>query len=347
LRLGIRGALSDSWCYSIKTVSGNNTATFIDSDNRIRLIETSLTWHGPSFPHVRFGLFRPPAGEEAIGMIPPCHYINPTNMSNLLVQERFFESDGSDPRDENQPVLCSCCRDIGVMVFDEYLWQRWEFSYALMLANGHGLSLNDNNDNPDFYGFIGVERLFNDARGIKRQGWKLFAWWQEGQRTLKVGVDHASRHFRRCRYGVGTTLHWKRWRFESEVVKADGMIPMGTDGSAVPGSVSNNGLLVAGYNLYPEEQALGWYADIGFSLTSKLALNCRYDRIDLSTESDLKRELSSWTLGLQYFLRSNVQVKMTYEFRHGEAPHEANASAGSQILDELTDVYAVQLVCRF
>ena len=49
-------------------------------------------------------------------------------------------------------------------------------------------------------------------------------------------------------------------------VKAEGMIFDGADGGAVPGTISNNGKLVASYNVLPDNEADGWYVDGGYTL---------------------------------------------------------------------------------
>lgn len=347
LQIGVRGALGNDIAYSFKTISGNNTASRIDEGNRIRLIESSVTFSQIPGARIRLGMFKTPGVEESLGFVPPCNYINLTSMTNMLMQERFFEADGSDPLDENAPLVAGCCRDIGLMVFDSFQMQQWELSYAAMLANGRGLKLNDNNDNADLYLYVAAERLRGVGKGVQREGWKLFGWYQDGQRTLEVGIEHDERVFRRCRYGIGTTLLWQGLRIESEIVKADGMIFTGIDGGAVAGTVNKSGNRIAGYNMAPEDQALGWYFDIGCRLFPKCWLNARYDRLDLATESNQEREFKTLTLGLSYHFSRQVRGKLTYEIRDGEAPQQLDSSASNQILDKLPNRFAAQLLYLF
>ena len=347
LQLGVRGALTDKINYSFKNISGNNTATRIDDHNRIRLIEGSITFNHIPGARVRLGMFKTPAVEESLGFVPPCNYINLTNATNMLMQERFFDSDGSDPNDVNNPGVSGCCRDIGVMVFDSFDFKPWELTYALMLANGHGLNLQDDNDNPDLYLYLAAERLRGVGKGVQREGWKVFAWYQEGQRSLDVGITHQERVFRRCRYGVGTTLLWQNLRVESEIIKADGMIFAGTDGGAVPGTVSNNGNSVAGYNVFPEDQALGWYFDVGVQIFPKFWLNARYDRLDLGTETSAERQFKTLSLGVLYRFSKNLRGKLTYEIRSGSAPRQSDSSVTNTILDDLPNRFAAQILYLF
>jgi len=347
LQLGIRGAVTDKINYSLKTISGNNSASRIDDHNRIRLIESSVTLNHLPGARIRIGMFKTPAVEESLGFVPPCNYINLTNMTNMLMQERFFDADGSDPTDVNAPGVAGCCRDIGLMVFNTFNFKPWELTYAAMLANGHGLNLQDDNDNPDLYLYLAAERLRGVGKGTRRQGWKLFGWYQEGQRSLDVGINHTERVFRRCRYGVGTTLLWQNLRIESEIIKANGMIFAGTDGGAVPGTVSNNGLSVSGYNVLPEDQALGWYFDIGCEIVADFWLNARYDRLDLGTETSSEREFKTLSLGVLYRFSSTLRGKLTYEIRSGEAPHQNDSSVSNRILDDLPNRFSAQLLYLF
>lgn len=347
LQLGICGALTDDIAYSVKTISGNNVVTGIDDGNRIRVVESSLTFNYIPGARLRVGLFKAPGAEESLGFLPPCFYINLTNMTNMLMRERFFKADGSDPSDDNSPTFIGCCRDIGLMFFDAFRVAQWELSYAAMLANGHGMRLHDDNDNPDAYLYLSAEYLFNAGKMIHRQGWKLFGWYQDGQRSLEVGLPHDEKEFRRCRYGVGTSLLWRDFRFTCEMTKADGMIFSGTDAGSIPGSVSNNGQLVSSYNVCPEDQALGWYIDCGYQLLPKFWLSARYDRLDLNTETALEREFETVTLGVLYQFNRHIRGKLNYEFRHGCAPYEQTTSVANQILADLPDRFSAQLLYMF
>jgi len=125
------------------------------------------------------------------------------------------------------------------------------------------------------------------------------------------------------------------------------MIVAGVDSSAIPGSLSNDGTRVANYNVYPEEQALGWCLDAGYQLLPQLWLNLRYDRLDVLTESVAERQMKTLTLGISYWFNKHLQGMVNYSFQSGRAPYMADASLCNQILDETNDVYAAQLLCHF
>lgn len=347
LQLAVRGALSDDLSYCLKTVSGNNSVTGIDDGNRLRIVESSVTINSIPYARIRIGLFKAPGAEESLGFVPPCDYINFSGMTNMLMQERFFKADGQDPTEENNPLIAGCCRDIGVMVFDAIQLNHWELSYAVMLANGYGMRLNDNNSNPEGYAYLSAEYLFGAGKRVHRQGWKVFAWCQEGQRTLDVGLNHDKQDFRRARYGGGTAFLWEKIRFSAEMIKANGMIFSGTDFNAPAGTVSNDGLSVSSYNIRAEDQGLGWYVDLGYNVLPKLWLNARYDRLNLNTESMAKKEFETLTVGMLYQFSRHIRAKVNYEFRHACAPNQDTASAVNQILDDLPDRFSAQLLYLF
>lgn len=347
LQLGVRGAVTDTFSYSLKTISGNNSVTGVDDGNRLRIIESSVTINSIPHARIRIGLFKAPGAEESLGFVPPCDYINLTSMSNMLMQERFFDADGQDPTEENNPVIAGCCRDIGVMVFDAFHLNQWELSYAVMLANGYGMRLNDNNNNPEGYVYLSAEYLFGVGKKKHRQGWKFFSWYQEGQRTLEVGLAHDEQEFHRSRYGAGTALLWQNVRFGAEIIKADGMIFAGTDFNAPVGTVSTSGLKVSSFNIRPEDQALGWYVDFGYRVMPKLWLNARYDRLDLITETMAEKEFETVTLGVLWQVSRHIRAKVNYEFRHACAPEQQTTSVVNQIFDDLPDRFSAQLLYLF
>lgn len=347
LQGGFRGALNDAWGYSVRGVTGNNIATRGEHDNALMLVEASVTWNTPAGPHVRVGMFKTPGSEESLAFAPPGNYINLTNVTNMLVQERFFRSDGSAVTHSNNYITCSCCRDSGIMLFDAIRYQQWEFTYATMLGRGYGLGHSDPNSNPDLYLYLAAERVFNSGVGMWRQGWKMFAWSQHGERTLYVGVMQRKVDATRERYGVGTTLLWHRWRLGAEFVRASGVIFMATDGGAIPGAISNNGTMVASYNLFHDDKGYGWYIDAGYELVPGLWGCVRYDEVRFGTESAAERELGSLTLGLQYYITAALQLKVNYEFRSGAARRQSKDSVTNLNMDAMPDRYGAQVVWRF
>lgn len=346
-QFGVRGALGDDWNYSLRGVTGNNIATRGQHDNGVMLVEASLTWSVAPGIRIRAGMFKTPGSEESLAFAPPGNYINLTGATNMLIQERFFRADGTSPEHANNYSTCSCCRDSGIMLFDALRLDSWEFTYALMLGRGYGLGYSDPNSNPDLYLYAAAERLFGAGRGRWRQGWKVFAWSQHGQRTLRVGFMQKKHDASRKRYGIGTTFLSERWRLNAEFIRAKGMIFTGSDAGAVPGAVSNDGNLVSSYNVLVDERAYGWYVDGGYEFIPGLWGCLRYDEVRYATRSVAEQELCTLTLGLQYYINPKLQIKANYAFRTGSARRQPSDSVTNQNMENIPDNWGVQLVWAF
>jgi len=124
---------------------------------------------------------------------------------------------------------------------------------------------------------------------------KLTGWYQDGERELRIGAQQKTETFDRKRYGLGTVFRRGPWHVAGEWVKADGMIFNGTDGGAVPGSVGNQGNVIAGFNVLPDDDADGWYLDGGYRLFDKWELRARYDRLNRGTnEKEVERRFETF-----------------------------------------------------
>lgn len=341
-RLGVRGSVpnSEKVNYMLSGEFGNNSVTKA-SGGAARLFDASITVNlAPAF-RVRAGQFKYPAGEEALAAAFMRDYINLTGVTGQLVNEKFYSGDGSEPLSANAPDGGpSSFHDTGVQLFG-ILPGEWEHSYAVMFGNGNGMVRTDANDNKELYLYWATERVFG-GKGGYRQGWKLFAWHQSGERTL------GDTDYDRKRSGIGTTLRKGPYRFAAEYVAADGMIGSGTDGGAIPGSYNNAGTAVSSYNLLPEDKADGWYLDVGYRLNPGWELDLRYDQLNRATDTDTgERRFTTLTLGTQYFINKTTRLMANYEFREAEAPGLDSSAAANQILDELDDRLSVQLQVAF
>lgn len=347
-RLGARGAIPQQpqINYFLLVEFGDNGLTNADSGSA-KLTDASVTLNYLPGARIRAGQFKMPIGEEGWQAIGVINYVNYTSVTSQLVLERFFDSaDGFEGNPANAfNGATSGFRDIGIQVFDAFRVGKWEHSYAAVVANGNGIARSDNDDNKDVYLYGSTERIFA-GKGGRRQGAKLFGWWQDGERTLDAGPQQGE--FDRTRYGVGATLRLGKWRASSEYIKADGMIFTGADGGAVPGSVSNDGTRVASFNIAPEEEADGYFFDVGYRILPKLELDFRYDRLNRATEDEsAERRFDTFTLGFQYFLHKNTRITVNYEFREAEAPNLAGDAPPNQILDEIDDRFGAQVLVFF
>ncbi len=349
-RIGVRGVampLDSNVNYFFLAEFGNNGIT-AGGGGAVKLTDASVTFNHMKGARIRIGQFKTPGSEEGLQAIHVFDYINFSNATNGLLLERFFNSDGSTQVGANKPNgSVSAFRDIGIQMFETFKVNNWEHSYAIMVGNGNGINRNDNNDNKELYAYWSSELVYG-GKGPRRQGMKLFAWYQDGQRTLAAGPSQTVQNFDRMRSGLGFTYRKGKHRAAAEYINADGMIFTGTDGAALPGAVSNNGALTASWNMATKGKADGWYVHYGFAPTPKWEIDFRYDVYNRLTNSTLgERKFDTATLGLQYFFNKKTRVTINYEFRNADAPGYAGSSPVNQILDSLDDRVSFNVLAIF
>jgi len=349
-RLGVRGTafpLDNRVNYFFLVEAGRNGITkFGDA---VSLTDASITLNHIKYARLRVGQFKYPGSEEGLQAIHVFDYINFTNVTNFLMLERFFDSDGSVPgMDPNKPNgSVGAFRDLGIQLFDTLHVGDWEHSYAFMIGNGNGINRGNDNGKYNYYVYLSSEKVFG-GKGPRRQGWKLYGWFQTGQRTLRAGPDQEKQDFDRTRWGFGSTFRKDKWRAGAEVIFADGMIFNGTDGAAVPGSLNNKGTAVASWNVLPEDKAWGFYVDLGYRVHPKVELDIRYDYLDRATETDAnERVFQTVTFGAQYFFNKKVRMLVNYELRMADAPQLDGSSVPNRILDEMDNRLSAQVLAVF
>jgi len=217
-----------------------------------------------------------------------------------------------------------------------------------MVGNGNGISGTNNNSSMDRYGYFSAEKVYA-GKGPRRQGLKMFAWGQMGERDLIVSDDTSASSFDRNRYGLGVTFRKSRWRASAEYLIADGMILNGTDGGARVGAMNNAGDERASFNMEPEEEADGYYLHFGAEVVkSRLELDIRYDTLNRATKTAAdESKFETITLGAQWFFDLKNRITLNYEIRSAEAPNQASSSGSNQILDGMDDRISLQLTSIF
>lgn len=352
-RIGVRGTgfpLDSKVNYFILTEFGNNAITNWGSDGP-QVSDASITLNHFKGARIRIGLFKTPGGEEMIEGIPVINYINFTNFANQQLLERIVNEDGSrpsaDPKfDGNMFEGAGAFRDVGIQIFDAFRQGDWEHSYAVMIGNGNGIELSDRDNDKDLYLKWSSELIFNNSKGPRREGLKLFAWYQDGERTLDYVDGVAGKQtFDRTRWGLGTTYNKDKWRARAEYYKAEGMIFCCTTGGQAPGKDGNT----ASYTIEENEEADGWYVDVGYKIMPNLELDLRYDTLNRATNNtnNAERELSTTTLGLQYFFNKKTRLTFNYEFRSFEAPNFPDSAPPNLIADSIDDRWGLQLTAIF
>ncbi len=128
--------------YFLLAEFGNNGITTGKGASQGQLTDASVTLNYIPGARVRAGLFKTPGSEEGLQAAFVANYINFSNATDRLLLERDFEYEsGNTERDG--PV--GAFRDTGVQVFDTFNLGGWDTSYAVMIGNGSGLAVTNNN----------------------------------------------------------------------------------------------------------------------------------------------------------------------------------------------------------
>ena len=312
-RIGVRGTglpLDSKVNYFILAEFGNNGITAPGGYNPA-LTDASITLNHIPGARVRSGMFKYPGAEEGLQAIHVFDYINFTSVTNQMLLERFpQEGDTNAPPtptpDANMAQYSrsvGAFRDVGVQVFDAFKVNNWEHSYAIMMGNGNGLNFGDNDDNKDLYLYLSTERIFG-GKGGRREGAKMFAWYQDGKRT---NANDRTQEQDRTRAGLGVKYLKKPFRVTAEYMQGEGMI---FQGQHRPLHIYNN-LDAAGYYLEG-----GWYI-----ANTKWELDLRYDSYTreenhpTSNKGVDESTADTITVGTQYHFNKKTRVNAEYASR--------------------------------
>lgn len=365
-RIGVRGAnfpLDGKTNYFILAELGNNGITY-PGGSFVRLTDASITLNHVPGARVRLGLFKTPGAEEGLQAIHVFDYVNFTSVTNQLLLERFqtqanvtqFRADGrpgalgtTNPgavqlNAFDRPV--GAFRDVGIQVFDTFERQDWEHSYAVMVGNGNGLNMSDDNDKKDLYVYWSSEKVFG-GKGPRRPGLKMFAWYHAGKRSFDSDGDGVAELHDRKRMGLGAKYLKKPFRVTAEYMQGEGMIFMGpnrpdfairTPDSTVVDSLSN------GVN----GEANGWYVEGGWYIPgTKWEIDARYDVYNRLTDQQFEMEFATATIGAQYHINKKTRINMEYSFRDFEAVNFASDAGPNTNLDGVKGRAAIQVTAIY
>lgn len=370
-RIGVRGTgfpLDGDVNYFMLAEFGNNGIT-APGDRNVRATDASITLNQIPGARIRMGLFKYPGAEEGLQAIHVFDYINFTTVTNQLLLERFPNREQT----ANNPAVTlpapeqlggfeksvGAFRDVGVQVFDTFRMADWEHSYAVMYGNGNGLNFGDNDDNKDVYLYWSSEQVFG-GKGGRRQGMKLFAWSQTGQRYLDNTADatHNPTEFDRDRSGVGIKYLRRPWRVSAEYMKGEGMIFVGPD---KPSFYVNDaaGAVAQDVGNGATGEADGYYVEGGWYIPkTKWEIDLRYDVYNRLTDDtpfsagpnlgkSFEFEFKTLTLGAQYHINKKTRVNMEIADRSAEAVDWAAGDGPNDNLDGVDKRFAVQLTHIF
>ncbi|MEH6503521.1 MAG: porin [Cycloclasticus sp.] len=360
-RIGLRGvatAIDDKINYFLLAEFGRNGITYPNNSDFVSLTDASLTFNHIKGARIRAGLFKTPGAEEGLQAIHVFDYVNFTTVTNQLLLERhpnkrYTANIGAQPLSGKEfygfEESVGAFRDVGVQVFDAFkVGEGWELSYAAMYGNGNGLNFNDNDDNKDVHLYLSAEKIFG-GKGPKRNGVKVFAWSQDGERTADLSDDstHNPEEYDRERRGLGIKYINKPWRFTAEYMEGDGMIFLGPHNPNFSQGKSN-GNPNAGAGVGAKGEAEGYYVEMGYRIPkTKIELDLRYDNYVRMKGDMFETEFDKITVGAQYFFTKTIRVALNYEKSDAEATKFAGGAGPNAQLDGVDDRIAIQVTAIF
>jgi hypothetical protein len=310
---------------------------FGDRARAIALDHLSVTFNHLPGARIRAGLFKTPGPEEALQGVHTLDYIELTDFVAREVLERFVKGAAKPAGSPTSPELgkaensaygINAVRDWGVQVFDSFVQEQWDLSYAVMLGRGEAISETGGfNDPPELYLYAAAEHQLPGGWGVRKHGIKMYGWYQHGQRQFSS--DPQDKDYDRTRYGIGTRLlsgipgSTFKARLGVELMQADGMIFFAPAGGVADGNIDNGNLQIAAED---GNKARGLTVDLGFLPNNKWQFDLRYHRHDLLYDTAAtvnpgnERELTEITLGLNYHFSRKLRLTVNYIFRDVEAP---------------------------
>lgn len=387
-RIGVRGTgfpLDSKVNYFALLEMGNNGIT-AGNGAFARLTDASITLNHIPGARIRAGLFKTPGSEESLQAVHVFDYINFSEATNGLLNERvpskafvacpavtipptpstttpvcnaatgnvgpFTEAQlqsGAKLNATSGPV--GAFRDVGVQVFDAFnVGNNWELSYAAMIGNGNGIEFSNSDGEYDKYLYLSAEKLFGKGVGGRVEGVKVFGWGQWGSRQIDITNDTIAnlRTYDRNRAGLGVKYLAKPFRATAEYITADGMIWTGPD---KPNYYFTNN---TAHGNGADAKASGWYVEGGWYIpNTKFELDARFDTMTRLEDRVNQHTFDKWTLGVQYHFNPKTRVTLNYEIRDfkcdsGVAPcTAAGAGTPNYNLDGVDNKVGVQLTAIF
>jgi len=342
VRLGARGLVEPDINYEVVGEYGANALTTkAESEYNVELAEGSVTLNHIPGMRVRLGLFKVPGPEEALRTA--IDYVNFTNVTFRLINYQPVKRNNDYTSLKGIPVDTKtgvrAFRDTGIQLFDAFRFGNQEFTYAAMIANGSSINEIDDNRNKAFYARLQWSWIFDDVVGYydtARQDLSTFAWYQQGDQEF----DGDS--YKTVRQGLGFSYVKQPYHLTAEYMWGDGMIVLPSTFRDAPGLV------------FPDSQneGRGWYVDGGLFVTRNIALEARYDVLELlPNDSQMETTLKTITLGAQYYFSKRNRISLNYEFRNYDlaavpvTPTFQNAT--NQLSSAIDDRLAIQYTLRF
>lgn len=336
-RPGVRGVIpgtDDKINYFALAELGNNGLT---RENPAVITDASVSFNYIPGARVRVGLGRLPLGEEAMLGEPAMDYINFSNVTDSLLNERFVIPYTSTRT--HSPVLgvqlqqskvtgaVGAFRDVGIEVYDWFKNEQWEYAYGLMASQGNGVNFdrNTNSGNRDVTGRLQASYIFA-GKGPKREDATIYAWRQTGDRS------YSGTNYNRIREGFGGKYLQGSLRLSGEYIRGKGMIYVGNNPPfkdiGAPAFEPVDQLAVESSN-----ESKGYYLDMGWKFDPQWEADLRYDILDKMSNSEFDERISTtWTIGGQYFYSPALRFVVNYEIRKIIVPNlNATGTTGTLV----------------
>jgi len=363
-RIGVRGTgmpLDSNVNYFFLVEFGNNAITN-PGGAFAKITDASVTLnHLKEFGRVRVGLFKVPMAEEIYQGIALFNYVNFTDGTNQLLLERVPNKaytgnvapqglvSATSLNAYNSSV--SAGRDTGIQLFNTIkVAPTWEVGYSIMVGNGNGLNVSDNDNNKDLNLYASVTKVYKGA-GPRRQDWKSFIWYNKGDRFIDGTNDatHNPVEYERKRYGLGTMYYKLPFRVTAEWFKAKGVIFQGPDKPSfglLPPSVGNPAHAANGLN--PNAEASSWYIEGGYYFPkTKWELDLRYSVLTRMEDSIAEFEFKDLTVGVQYHFNKKTRLAFNLQNRDVEATQFASGAGPNGNLKGIDRRLSLQLTHIF
>jgi len=358
-RLGMRGRLSGPLLNSFTSKINYfamvalddglfNQNQFSTDSNPASLDHLSLTFNHIPGARIRAGLFKNPSSEEIFQGVNTIDFIEFTTFGATQVLENFYSGNtttvGNVPGSNNngtpqrEAYGFSAARDWGIQVFDSFKVanKSWDLSYAVKVGRGESISRgSDSDNNEELYLYASAEKALPGGRGPRKNGVKMYAWYQDGERSFYT--DTTNEEFDRTRYGIGVKGLGKffgskyKHRFAAELAYAKGMIFLGPV-AGVAGQTGNGYVGTVQIGADEENKSRALQLEYGFYLNKNWQFDIRWareqrlysvaDGIDPGNE----RELDETTLGVTYHFTPKARLTFNYGFRNVDKPNDYNAA---------------------
>lgn len=308
----------------------------------VQLSDLSLTLRHTPIGHLRFGQFLTPGSNEMLRPVQFHDYLNFTNFT-LFTQLDWGLPQAGDGSTDNRPTRPnSGFRDIGLQVFNQIQGESLRHSYAVMVANGNGITRWENDGHQDL---ILRYRLASEQDPAATT--ELVLWGISGQRKLRL-AGTAEESYRRDRFGFDLGLKRGAHRAELSYGEAYGMIFHGTQGAGQPGLV-NAGNVVASWLVLPTEIARGYVGSYAYEFSETQTYGWRWDRVNYGMKNaNNERVFETLAVSAQYHFSKKInRVVFNYELRSAKAPGLPEQNAVNQFLKAIDNRTSLSLFWFF